>query len=119
MDKNTKILLADDSAFMRKILKDILTEAGFSIFVEAENGNEALEKYEAEKPGLILLDIIMPELDGLGVVKKIGKEANIIIISAVGQDEMLKEAKDNGVKGYIVKPFDKEQVLKEVETALA
>ncbi|MDD4531485.1 MAG: response regulator [Candidatus Pacebacteria bacterium] len=113
-----KILIADDSAFMRKVLIDILTENGFSVFVECANGNEALEKFASEKPDLCLLDIIMPEKDGLEVIKEIGRQANIIVISAVGQDSMISEAKQNGAKGYLIKPFEKEQVVAEVKKIL-
>lgn len=115
MEKTTKILIADDSSFMRKVLRDILAEVGFKSFIECENGNECLEKYKSEKPGLVLLDIIMPEVDGIEVLKQIGKEAKVIVISAVGQDKMIEEAKGHGALDYIVKPFDKKDVLAKVE----
>lgn len=110
MDKKTKVLIADDSAFMRKVLKDILQNIGFTDFVEAENGNDALAKYKSEKPGLVLLDVIMPEKDGLQVLKEIGTQVKVMIISAVGQGSMIEEAKLYGAVDYIVKPFDKEAV---------
>jgi len=118
MKTDIKILMSDDSAFMRKVLKDILQGAGFTNFIEASNGKEAIEKYRAEKPDLILLDVVMPELDGVGVTKEIGKEATIIMVSAVGQDSVIKEATDNGAKGYIVKPFDKTKVLEMIEKVI-
>lgn len=118
MNTKAKILIADDSAFMRKVLIDILTGEGFSDFIECGTGKECLDKFESEKPDLLLLDIIMPETDGLEVIKQIGKTANIIVVSAVGQDSMITEAKQNGAKGYLVKPFDKKQVVAEVEKAL-
>ena len=121
MNTNAKIQLSDDSSFMRKILKDILTEMGFTNFVEAETGKQAVEKLSAEKPDLLLLDIIMPELDGIGVLTKL-KELNLptktIVVSAVGQDDMIKEAQSLGAVGYIVKPFDKEKVVAEVNKVL-
>jgi len=119
MNKDIKILTADDSSFMRKVLLDILKEAGFSNFIEAENGKEAIEKYEQEKPDLVLLDIVMPEVDGLEVIKRIGRQANIIVVSAVGQDAMIEDAKNSGAKGYIVKPFEREKVIEEIEKVVA
>lgn len=116
MDK--KFLVADDSAFMRKMLVEILKEGGFTNVVEAENGKIALEKIEAEKPDLTLLDIIMPEVDGVEVTKQASSKTKIIIISAIGQDGIIKEAKDNGALGFIVKPFQKDQVLEEVKKHL-
>ena len=113
-----KILIADDSQFMRKVLKDILHEAGYTDLVECEDGNQCLAKYAAEKSDLILLDIIMPEVDGREVLKKIGKEAKVIVISAVGQEKMVEEAKKLGALDYIVKPFDNAQVLEAVKKVL-
>jgi two-component system, chemotaxis family, chemotaxis protein CheY len=117
--KDLKVLLVDDSAFMRNVLKNILENDGFKQFSEAENGKEALEKIESEKPDLVLLDIIMPEMGGMDVIKQVGKETNIIVISAVGQDKVVEEAKTSGAKGYIVKPFDNKKVLEEVNNTLA
>lgn len=119
MDKNIKVLIADDSAFMRKVLKDTLESAGFSNFIECGDGKECLEKYELEKPGLVLLDIIMPEVDGMEVLKKIGKIAKVVVISAVGQEKMIEEAKELGALGYIVKPFDKKPVVDEINRVLS
>ncbi len=119
MNTNIKILLADDSAFMRKVLKDILTELGFSSFVEAENGNEAVVKFKTDKPDLLLLDIIMPEKDGMEVLKEIGSQAKIVVVSAVGQDSMIADAKKLGAKDYIIKPFDKKNVEEVLTKVLA
>lgn len=115
MKTDIKILMSDDSAFMRKVLKDILQGAGFTNFIEASNGREALEKYHAEKPDLVLLDVIMPEVDGVAVVKEIGKEATVVMVSAVGQESVIKEATEYGAKAFIVKPFDKSKVLETIE----
>lgn len=117
--EDKKILVADDSAFMRKVLIDILNNAGFKNIEEAENGKQVLEKNKEGSFDLILLDIIMPEVDGIEVVKQIGKEANIIIISAIGQDGVITEAKENGAKGFIVKPFENDKVLEEVNRVIA
>ncbi len=116
-----KILIADDSQFMRKMLKDILTKEGFTDLIEAEDGNETLAKYEKEKPDLLLLDIIMPNLDGLGALKKMDTsdiEKKVIIITAVGQEKMKADARALGVKHYIVKPFQEKEVIEAVKKTL-
>jgi two-component system chemotaxis response regulator CheY len=115
MNKDIKILIADDSAFMRTILKDMLVEGGFSKFIECSNGKECLELLEKESPDLLLLDIIMPDVTGLDVLKQMQKKVKTLVISAVGQDDMIKEAESNGASGYIVKPFENKQVLSEIE----
>ena len=113
-----KILIADDSQFMRKVLKDFLHDAGYTDTLECADGKECMAKYASEKPDLVLLDIIMPEADGIEVLKKIGKEAKVIVISAVGQEKMVEEAKSLGALDYIVKPFDNDKVLEAVKKAL-
>ncbi len=114
-----KILISDDSQFMRKILSDILTKNGFDNIIEAVNGEQAVEKFKSEKPDLMLLDVIMPEKDGIEVAKElIPQGAKVIMVSAVGQDDMIKQAKDLGVLGYIIKPFEEKQVIDEVKKAL-
>ena len=113
-----KILIADDSQFMRKILKDILYGAGYTDTIECVDGKECMAKYVSEKPDLVLLDIIMPEMDGMEVLKKIGHEVKVVVISAVGQEKMIGEAKDLGSLDYIVKPFDNNQVLEVVKKVL-
>jgi two-component system, chemotaxis family, chemotaxis protein CheY len=116
-----KILIADDASFMRSVIKDLLAPLGHTL-IEAVNGKEALEKIVAEKPDLVLLDIIMPELDGVGVLQKIRTTVPVIVISAVGQSKMVDEAKRLGARDYIVKPLDvekdKKELLDKVRTAL-
>lgn len=116
---DAKILIADDSAFMRKVLIDILQGIGATNISEAENGKQAVEKVEAESPDLLLLDIIMPEMDGIEVLKAIGSKTKVIIISAVGQEGIIEEAKNNGALGFIVKPFDNTKVEEEIKKVLA
>ncbi len=116
-----KILVVDDSLFMRKVLKDILGK-GYEI-VEADSGAKALEQFKKEKPDLVLLDIIMPEgeEEGLRVLQTIMKtdpETKVIMITAVGQDSMIKASKKLGVKDYLVKPFDEKLVVETVEKHL-
>ena len=116
MDK--KIMLVDDAAFMRMMIKDILTKNGYNIAGEAENGTKAVEKYNETKPDLVLMDITMPEMDGIQALKKI-KEADpnacIIMCSAMGQQAMVIEAIQSGAKDFIVKPFQAERVLEAVK----
>lgn len=109
-----KILIADDSAFMRAILKDIVLKSGLvgAEVIEAADGEETLLKMSSEKPDLVLLDIIMPKKDGIAVLKEAGHSVEtIIIVSSVGQSEVIAEAKSLGAKDYIVKPFETKQVM--------
>ena len=110
-----KILIADDSAFMRTILKDIVSKSNWSQaeIIEAVDGKDAIEKFKTEAPDLVLLDVIMPEQDGIGVLKEIGRSAkSVVIVSSVDQTEVIDEAKNLGAKDYIMKPFDAAQVKK-------
>ena len=104
---------------MRRLLQKILQEAGYSNFVEASNGEEAIAKFRAEKPDLVLLDIVMEKMDGLNVLHEIGKEARVIVISSVGQQGTISEAHASGALDYIVKPFDPKDVAAKVSKALA
>ena len=116
MAKN--ILICDDAAFMRMMIKDILTKNGYNVVGEAENGLKAVEKYSETKPDLVLMDITMPEMDGIQALKKI-KEldsgATVIMCSAMGQQAMVIEAIQSGAKDFIVKPFQAERVLEAVK----
>ena len=114
-----KIMLVDDAAFMRMMLKTTLTQAGYTDLVEAEDGAQAVELYPAETPDLIFMDITMPNMDGLEALKTIkGKhaDANIVMCSAMGQEAMVIEAIKSGAKDFIVKPFKPDRVLKTVTT---
>ena len=105
MAKN--ILICDDAAFMRMMIKDILTKNGYNIVGEAENGAKAVEKYAELKPDLVLMDITMPEMDGIEALKKIkaaDANASIIMCSAMGQQAMVIESIQSGAKDFIVKP---------------
>ena len=116
MAKN--ILIVDDAAFMRMMIKDILTKNGYNVVGEAENGAKACEKYNELKPDLVLMDITMPEVDGIASLKKIrGGDPNAMIImcSAMGQQAMDIEAIQAGAKDFIVKPFQPERVLEAVK----
>ena len=113
-----KILIVDDAAFMRMMIKDILTKNGYEVAAEAENGLKAVEKYAEVRPDLVLMDITMPEMDGIQSLKKIKEldpAANVIMCSAMGQQAMVIEAIQSGAKDFIVKPFQAERVLEAVK----
>jgi two-component system chemotaxis response regulator CheY len=116
MAKN--ILIVDDAAFMRMMIKDILSKNGYNVAGEAENGLKAIEKYNELQPDLVLMDITMPEMDGIAALKQI-KAANsaalVIMCSAMGQQAMVIESIQAGAKDFIVKPFQAERVLEAVK----
>ncbi len=112
-----RVLICDDAAFMRMMIKDILTKNGYEVAGEAENGAKAVEKYSETKPDLVLMDITMPEMDGIQALKKIKESdasASVIMCSAMGQQAMVIEAIQSGAKDFIVKPFQAERVLEAV-----
>ena len=116
MSKN--ILVVDDAAFMRMMIKDILTKNGYNVVGEAENGAKAIEKYAELKPDLVLMDITMPEVDGIAALKKIKSldpGAMVIMCSAMGQQAMVIEAIQSGAKDFIVKPFQADRVIEAVK----
>lgn len=117
--KDAKILIGDDSILARKQLKDVLSSMGITRFVEAVNGNEAVEKFIAEEPDLVFLDIIMPIKDGITAVKEIieaNPNAQIIIVSSVGTQQQLKSAIEAGAKDFVQKPIIADQI-KSIVTA--
>jgi two-component system chemotaxis response regulator CheY len=116
------ILVVDDAAFMRMMIKNILTKEGYNVVGEAENGKVAVNLYEKLKPDLVTMDITMPEMDGIEGVKAIRQmdpEARIIMCSAMGQQSMVMEAIQAGAKDFIVKPFQHERILQAIERVLA
>ena len=116
-----KILLVDDAAFMRMMLKDILTKNGYEIVGEAENGAKAVEKYGELKPDLVTMDITMPEMDGISALKNIrsiDSNAKVVMCSAMGQQSMVIEAIQAGAKDFIVKPFQADRVLEAVKKVI-
>ncbi len=115
------ILIVDDAAFMRMMIKDILTKNGYVVAGEAENGAKAVEKYVELNPDLVIMDITMPEVDGIQAVrdiKKIDPNANIIMCSAMGQQAMVIEAIQAGAKDFIVKPFQADRVIEAIKKVL-
>ena len=116
MAKN--ILICDDAAFMRMMIKDILTKNGYNVIGEAENGLKAVEKYNELKPDLVLMDITMPEMDGIQALKNIKASdagAMVIMCSAMGQQAMVIESIQAGAKDFIVKHFQADRVLEAVK----
>ena len=116
-----RILVVDDAAFMRMMVKDILTKGGYEVVGEAENGAVAVQRYEELKPDLVTLDITMPEMDGLEALKKIKeKDASAVVVmcSAMGQQAMVIESIQAGAKDFIVNPFQADRVLEAVKKAI-
>lgn len=115
------VLIADDAAFMRMMIKNILSEAGYEIAGEAENGAVAVTKYKELKPDLTTMDITMPEMDGLQALKEIRSadpSARVVMCSAMGQQSMVIESIQAGAKDFIVKPFQPDRVLEAIQKAL-
>ena len=116
-----KILLVDDAAFMRKMIKDTLTKNGYTEVFEAVDGADAVEKFTELSPDLVVMDITMPNMDGLEALKAIRAKdgsANVVMCSAMGQETMVIDAIRSGAKDFIVKPFKPDRVLKTVTSIL-
>lgn len=117
-----KILIVDDAAFMRMMLKDILVKAGHEVIEEAVNGNDALTKYMDLHPDLVTMDITMPECDGLDGVSKIMDfdiNAKVVMCSAMGQKAMVIDAIQRGAKDFIVKPFQATKVMESINNVIS
>jgi len=116
-----RILVVDDAAFMRMMIKDILGKNGYEVVGEAENGARAVEKFKELNPDLVIMDITMPEVDGIQAVKEIksiSKDAKIIMCSAMGQQAMVIESIQAGARDFIVKPFQAERVIEAVKKVI-
>lgn len=116
-----KILVVDDAAFMRMMMKDILTKGNHEVIGEAEDGKQCLLEYAKLKPDLVTLDITMPELDGLNTLlalKKMDPAAKVVMVSAMGQQNIVVQAIKAGAKDFVVKPFQPERVMEAVNKAL-
>ena len=112
------ILICDDAAFMRMMLKDILVKEGFEVVGEAVNGADGVEKYNSLKPDLVTMDITMPEMDGIAALKAIRASdpaAKVIMCSAMGQQAMVVESIQAGARDFIVKPFQKDRVIEAIK----
>lgn len=109
-----RILVVDDAAFMRLAIKNILVNHGFDVIDEAENGQIAVNKYKELKPDIVTMDITMPEMTGIEALKAImayDSGAKVVMVSAMGQEQMVMEAVMSGAKSFIVKPFKEEHVI--------
>jgi len=116
-----KILLVDDAAFMRMMIKDILVKNGFSVCGEGQDGVDAIEKYKTLQPDLVIMDITMPNMDGLAALKAIKKDhpaAKIVMCSAMGQESYVVDAIKSGASDFIVKPFQADRIISTVQKVL-
>jgi two-component system chemotaxis response regulator CheY len=122
--KPAKILVVDDAVFMRRMIGDILRKEGYEICGEAENGKDAIDKYQQLKPDLVTMDIVMPkidDIDGIGAVKEIMKvdaKARVLMVSAMGQHALVVEAIQAGAKDFVTKPFQPSRVIEAVRRVL-
>ncbi|MFZ0371302.1 MAG: response regulator [Halobacillus sp.] len=117
-----RIMIVDDAAFMRMMVKDILTKSGYEIAAEAEDGKKAVELYKEKNPDLVTMDITMPEMDGITALKEIKQHnpnAKVIMCSAMGQQAMVVDAIQAGAKDFIVKPFQADRVIEAIQKALS
>ena len=109
-----KVLIVDDAAFMRISIKNMLTKNGYEVVGEAENGAIGVEMYKELQPDIVTMDITMPEMSGLDALKEITKidpASKVVMVSAMGQEAMVREAIVSGAKGFIVKPFKEEGII--------
>ncbi|NLL63111.1 MAG: response regulator [Ruminococcaceae bacterium] len=114
---SNKILIADDATFMRMILRDILNEGGFYNIEEAKTGYETVDMYKLLKPAVILLDITMPDMDGIEAlkqIKEIDPDAKVIMCSSIGQEAMVHECFEEGADDFVMKPFKPERIIHSV-----
>ncbi|AHE62868.1 hisitidine kinase [Borrelia parkeri HR1] len=123
LEENKKALIVDDSIFMRKNLIKILKKLGFNEFFEAEDGIQAIKEFEKqEEIHLITLDITMMSMDGITALEKINKvneklarKMNVLMVTALGKQELIAKALELGAKGYITKPFKEEQIAEQIK----
>jgi two-component system chemotaxis response regulator CheY len=114
MSMNKTVLIADDSMVMRKMINDILLDDGFNIIGEAKDGSEALKKYMELKPCLVTMDIVMPREHGIDALRRIMEfdpDARVIVVSGLHQKSLLMEAIGAGARDYVIKPFDRDELL--------
>ena len=118
----SSVLICDDALFMRTMIKDILSEAGYNVVGEASTGAEAVASYRELQPSLVTMDIVMPEMGGIDAVREIiadDPNAKILMCSAMGQQALVIEALQAGAKDFIVKPFQPSRVLEAVQRVLS
>lgn len=116
-----KILVVDDAGFMRKMVQTHLSKAGYDEFIEGADGQQAIELYEEEKPDLVIMDITMPNMDGIEALRQIKQTdpgAKVVMCSAMGQESMVLEAIKLGALDFIVKPFKQDRIIQTVSKVL-
>ncbi len=114
-----RVLIVDDGAFMRILIRGMLERNGYEIAGEAENGEDAVEKYQELKPDLVTMDITMPVKDGIAALQEIialDGEASVLMVSAMGQEQNVKQALLSGAKGFVTKPFDESGFIAVLES---
>lgn len=113
-----KVLIVDDAAFMRASLKNMLERNGYEVVGEADNGEIAIKKYQALIPDIVTMDITMPKMDGiksLQAIRAINKNANVVVISAMGKEDLVRQAIIHGAKGFILKPIKEDHLIKTLD----
>lgn len=116
-----RILIVDDAAFMRNMLRNIFVESGFDIAGEAASGQEAVDRYRELRPDVVTMDIVMPEKNGIEALKEIVKDdpkARVVMCSALGQESLIIEAIESGAKDFIIKPFKAPRVVEVIQRVL-
>jgi len=122
MKMGKRILIVDDAAFMRMMIKDIVTKNGYEVVGEGQNGIEALALYQQFKPDIVTMDITMPEKDGISAVKDImavDPKAKVIMCSAMGQQSLVMDAIKAGARDFLVKPFKPDRVIEAIDKVLS
>ncbi len=117
-----KILIVDDSAYLRLMIRKVLTKAGHEIIGEASNGEEAVSLYKNLQPDIVTMDVVMPKQNGLQALKEImdlsGGKARVIIVTALGHEPLVNRALKMGARNFVVKPFKPEQLIRAVDSVL-
>ncbi|MDA7978637.1 MAG: response regulator [Pirellulales bacterium] len=109
-----KLIVTDDAMIIREMIKDAVSEDGWQVAAEATNGQEAIDRYAETRPDAVTLDLVMPEFDGLHALRgimELDPDARVLVVSALDQKEILKDALRLGAKDFIVKPFQKDRLV--------
>mgnify|MGYP000906046803 CR=1 FL=1 len=118
----SRVLIVDDAAFMRMAIRKVLEKNGFGVVAEAENGEVGIEQYLQHKPDIVTMDITMPEMSGIDALKEIKKHdvnAKVVIVSAMGQEALVREAIMSGAKSFIVKPYKEDHIIQTLNSVVA